>query len=346
VGEGHTGEPRANHERLTVAQAAAALDITEGAVRSRIKRGTLPTTKEGGTVFVLLGDGTSQANQPPKTGVPGDQSALIEALRDQIEDLRGERDEWREQARITDRLLSAAMDRIPAIEASQEASESPETAEETPDRAEPRSTTQSAEEATERRRAPPVDKLPLWQWVLGGALSLLAFPATELLSILIGAGAINLPYWLALAVVFLPVLLPGVFGYWVGLRLRDLSFWRHVAPMGGLLIAGVFIGSWLLWRYIAWITGWLFGFGTAGDSIGVALARDPSLLSLLLVISPAALYSFAALLGNARQRRKREKLYGGGPSESRWSPRQEAMVGLAGSIIAALIGLLGNLLST
>ena len=39
------------------------MGITEGAVRSRIKRGTLPTTKERGTVFVLLGDGTSGAYQ-------------------------------------------------------------------------------------------------------------------------------------------------------------------------------------------------------------------------------------------------------------------------------------------
>src|SRR5215210_5541912 len=54
VGEGHTGEPQANQERLTVAQAAAVLGITEGAVRSRIKRGTLPTTKERGKLFVLL----------------------------------------------------------------------------------------------------------------------------------------------------------------------------------------------------------------------------------------------------------------------------------------------------
>jgi hypothetical protein len=80
MGEGHTGEPKANHERLTVARAATALGITEGAVRSRIKRGTLPTTKEGGAVFVLWGSGTSQANQPPNTGAPGDQSVLVEEL--------------------------------------------------------------------------------------------------------------------------------------------------------------------------------------------------------------------------------------------------------------------------
>jgi type IV secretory pathway VirB10-like protein len=131
VGEDRTGEPQANHERLTVAQAAARLGITEGAVRSRIKRGTLDTAKEGNSVFVLLGDGTSQTNQATSTGVPNDQSALIEALRDQIEDLRQERDEWREQARIADRLLSAAMERIPPqLEAPQEPPEDAETVEE------------------------------------------------------------------------------------------------------------------------------------------------------------------------------------------------------------------------
>jgi hypothetical protein len=138
VGEGHTGGPQANHERLTVAQAAARLRITEGAVRSRIKRGTLPTVKEGGNAFVLLGGGASEAKQTTKTGVPVDQSALIEALRDQIEDLRRERDEWRGQARMTDRLLSAAIERIPPqLEAPQEARESPQTADEQQGRGHP-----------------------------------------------------------------------------------------------------------------------------------------------------------------------------------------------------------------
>jgi len=146
VGEDRTGEPQADQERLTVAQAAVRLSITEGAVRSRIKRGTLPTSKEGGNVFVLWGGGTSQANQTTSTGVPGDQSALIEALRDQIEDLRRERDDWKEQARMTDRLLSAALERVPPqLEAPQETQESPETVEEEPERAPTRSGTGEAE---------------------------------------------------------------------------------------------------------------------------------------------------------------------------------------------------------
>lgn len=159
MGESHTGEPQANHERLTVAQAAARLGISEGAVRSRIKRGTLDTAKEGNSVFVLRGGGTSQANQTTNTGVPGDQSALIEALRDQIEDLRQQRDEWREQARMTDRLLSAAMERIPPqLEAPQEASEDAETVEQEPDRVEPRPATGGAQEGTRR---------PWWRRVFG-----------------------------------------------------------------------------------------------------------------------------------------------------------------------------------
>src|SRR5215218_3219788 len=88
MGEGHTGEPKANHKRLTVAQAATTLGITEGAVRSRIKRGTLRTAKEGGTVFVLLGGSTSAANQPTNTGVPGGQFELLEELRRTNELLR------------------------------------------------------------------------------------------------------------------------------------------------------------------------------------------------------------------------------------------------------------------
>ena len=103
-------------------------------------------------MFVLLGGGTSQANQATNIGVPGDQSALIDALRDQIEDLRRERDDWKEQARMTDRLLSAAMERIPPqLEAPQEASEAAETVEEQPERAEPRPATAGPQESTWRR---------------------------------------------------------------------------------------------------------------------------------------------------------------------------------------------------
>ena len=168
MGEDHTGEPQANHDRLTVAQAAASLSITEGAVRSRIKRGTLPTIKEGGTVFVLLGGSTSQAYQTPNIGVPGDQSKLVDALQDQIrylrEQLDAEREARTEERRRHDTIVAQLTSRIPAIEAPEEppseAPEASETVEEQQGRGEPHSTTVGTQEGVQRRG--------FWRRLFGG----------------------------------------------------------------------------------------------------------------------------------------------------------------------------------
>jgi len=168
VGEDHTGEPQANHERLTVAQAAASLGITEGAVRSRIKRGTLPTTKEGGTVFVLLGDGTSQANQTPNTDLPNVQSRLVDALQDQIrylrEQLDAEREARTEERRRHDTIVAQLTSRIPTIEAPEEtpseAPEAAETAEEQWGRGESHSATVGTQGGVQRRG--------FWRRLFGG----------------------------------------------------------------------------------------------------------------------------------------------------------------------------------
>jgi hypothetical protein len=122
VGEGHTDEPQTN-QRLTVAQAAASLGITEGAVRSRIKRGTLATRREGGAVFVLLGGSTPQANQTPDAGVPSDQSPLelmremMELTQERIRYLEHQVEEEREARRRADMLLARLVERIPELEA-------------------------------------------------------------------------------------------------------------------------------------------------------------------------------------------------------------------------------------
>ena len=158
MGEDRTSEPQANHARLTVAQAAVALGVTEGAVRSRIKRGTLPTAKEGGRVFVLLGGSTSQANQPPNTGVPGDQSELIASLQDQVSYLRerldAEREARTEERRRHDTVVAQLTSKIPAIEApaseATEARESPQTVGAKPERAEPHPAPGEAQEGAQR----------------------------------------------------------------------------------------------------------------------------------------------------------------------------------------------------
>jgi hypothetical protein len=156
----HWGDQPAN-QRLTVAQAAEVLGITEGAVRSRIKRGTLPTTKESGTVYVLLGGGTSQANQAPNTGVPADQSPeLLEALRDQIRDLREQLGQANERDRENRRIIAALTSRIPAIEAPQEGSEAPSEATEQPGRVGPQTEVEGAQE--------PAQPRPWWRRMFGG----------------------------------------------------------------------------------------------------------------------------------------------------------------------------------
>ncbi len=159
VGEGRTDEPQTD-QRLTVAQAATALGITEGAVRSRIKRGTLRTTKESGAVFVLLGGGTA----PTNPGVPGDQSELVEALREQIADLREQLAEANAANRENRRIIAGLTSRIPELQAApSEAPGGPETAAEASEGAGPRSATGEAQEGTERPQAPR----SLWSRMFG-----------------------------------------------------------------------------------------------------------------------------------------------------------------------------------
>jgi hypothetical protein len=115
-----------------VAEAADALGITVDAVRSRVKRGTIAHVRDGGRVYVLLGDDEARPGHDQDTDQVGDQGTtapedrtdeLIATLREQLQAERQAHAEAR-------RLLAAALERIPAIEAPQEASEASETVEE------------------------------------------------------------------------------------------------------------------------------------------------------------------------------------------------------------------------
>jgi hypothetical protein len=160
VGEGDRpgGGPEATGRRLTVAEAAEVLGITAEAVRSRIKRRTLHTIREGGTVYVVLseataGEATDRA-QPvggrarPGVGSPIDRTdALIDALSGQVEDLREQLAAERQAHAEARRIIAGLVERIPAIEAPPEATESPKTpsdhAPNTPGPPEPETTTEA-----------------------------------------------------------------------------------------------------------------------------------------------------------------------------------------------------------
>ena len=83
--------------RVSVAEAAVLLDLSEAAVRSRLKRGTLRKEKaKDGTVLVVLGTGgstdrptksTVRPNDRSSTGQPADQGDLIAGLVQRVPEL-------------------------------------------------------------------------------------------------------------------------------------------------------------------------------------------------------------------------------------------------------------------
>jgi len=151
-------------QRFTVAEAAEVLQLSAEAVRSRIKRGSLQSAKDGNTVYVLL-DADQARPTPAQTS---DQTmALITSLQDQVAYLRGElsrREETHlEESRRKDSIIAALTQRIPEIEApaseAPEERESPQTAAEASEGREPHPAAGGAQEGAQR---------PWWRRVFGG----------------------------------------------------------------------------------------------------------------------------------------------------------------------------------
>lgn len=152
--------------RVTVVQAAEILSLTEGAVRQRLKRGTLQSDKdEDGSVYVLL-DRTHVRTDTDNTRTNNDStndntndqplSDLVEVLKDQVQFLRGQLDAEREANRENRRLLAAALERIPELEPARE----------TP--RESQEWTERASEGTEGVEVPlKEEQRPWWRRVFG-----------------------------------------------------------------------------------------------------------------------------------------------------------------------------------
>ena len=129
--------------RVSVAEAAVLLDLSEDAVRSRLKRGTLRKEKApDGTVLVLLGRGgsgdrptntTDRPSNRPTTGQPTDQagqSEMVKVLHDQVIFLRQQLEQEREANRENRRIIAGLVQRVPELEAAPEPREAPERAQE------------------------------------------------------------------------------------------------------------------------------------------------------------------------------------------------------------------------
>ena len=122
-----------NTLRVPVIKAAELLRLTEGAVRQRIKRGTLPVEKAvDGSVYVLLdadhartnADHTRTDNDSTHDNT-GDLRMTIERLDSEVNFLRSELITRNEELRRKDHIIAALTERIPELEAPREPSESP-----------------------------------------------------------------------------------------------------------------------------------------------------------------------------------------------------------------------------
>jgi hypothetical protein len=121
----------------------------------RVRRGSLQSEKDpDGRVYVWVDEDSSET----KPGLDSEPSMLTSAKDETIYILTQQLEAERQAHAEARRLLAAALERIPAIEAPPEARESPETIEEEPERAEPRPATGGAQEGARR---------PWWRRVLG-----------------------------------------------------------------------------------------------------------------------------------------------------------------------------------
>ncbi len=164
---------QATDRRVTVAEAAVLLGLSEDAVRSRLKRGTLRKVKgPDGTVFVVLGRGeppdrpTANGGRPATDQPTGqtDQALMqehLDSLREQVDYLREQLDREREarteERRRQDTIIAQLTQanavlarRVPELEAPQEPRDAPQTAAEAPEGPEPRPATGGTREAARR----------------------------------------------------------------------------------------------------------------------------------------------------------------------------------------------------
>jgi len=179
-----------------------------------------------------------------------------------------------------------------------------------------------------------VGKLPLWQYAAGVLFSVLAYP----LAVVVQASLFKV-YGDISIVPRVLLVLPGLFGYWVGRKLSSTRFWYHVSAVGVLIALGSVMAT----------------------ILAIVLLREELVPQVFLELSDIGfafssglLYIFAAVFGNALQLRDRgmqpedtaSRLPAQRPAATqRWSPRQQAIVGLIGTILSALIGLAGTIIS-
>jgi hypothetical protein len=100
--------------------------VTVDAIRGRIRRGTLDSERESGTVYVWVDRAEADSPEPSAASrrPSADQSELVEELRARVEDLREQLQSERQGHAEARRIIAGLVERIPPqIEAPSERSE-------------------------------------------------------------------------------------------------------------------------------------------------------------------------------------------------------------------------------
>jgi hypothetical protein len=344
-------------KRLTLRQAAAALGTSEAAIRKRVELGTLRSDKgpDGKRyVYVDTGAGT-MSHEGTDTSAAGERdvlvSEMVDELRDEIHYLRGQLHQELERrsaeaARYQQTLAdltkanNSLTERLRALEAPREAHSEPVAVPEPSVDAEPARTTHPA--ATYGFFA-PVNELPWWHYVVGLILvfltGLFVWPAA--IKPFMATAPTFLLYVIIFAILWLP---PSVFGFWVGLKVRNPSLRRRIIPFGVLVGALTVVGVVL---YVIWV-----------EHLSVGSLKNILILAGGVFIPPWLLYVSGVLIGNAWQRRRTGRISGSTPTSpiarttstslrrrEDWTPRKQAILGWSGTIIAAILSLLGTIIT-
>lgn len=154
--------PQDGLDRLTVAEAAERLGVTQDAVRKRMARGTIRHVREDGRLYVYLDtfERSSKTVQDEgqdavsKTVQDSGQDRYVAALEDQIQFLRRELER-------KDVILLRLTERIPELEAPDGPPDGPESGAEASEGAELRPDKPGAQEGVQARRS-------WWRRVFGG----------------------------------------------------------------------------------------------------------------------------------------------------------------------------------
>jgi hypothetical protein len=157
------GEDRQSGRRVTVDEAARNLGLTVDAVRKRVQRGQIAYEKDqAGRVRIILDESETLQDQGPDATGQGAGAELVEELRGRVHYLErvleDEREARTEERRRHDTLMAQLMQRIPELEAPQEATGAAETVEDQQGRGEPHSDAPGAKEGVRR---------PWWRRVFG-----------------------------------------------------------------------------------------------------------------------------------------------------------------------------------